>query len=361
MREFRHVDLATGLGGFTLAAHWAGFRTVAMCEIDRRRRAFLQKTWGIEVDPDLRTFDGTRYRGVELLTGGFPCQPVSRAGKRRGKADDRWLWDEGLRVLAEAEPDSVLFENPVGIIDMGIDGILSEMERIGYEVQPFDIPACAVDSPQLRHRIWIVGFRAVAYSGNGDDHGGRGPIGETASISGEHRARRQPRQSCRTDAPLRDMANDGERRRRKQESGRGSEGGTASGRDSQSDMANGTGTRHQRADSERGTAGRTPQRCANGELVHAEREREQRRGMQTEQPETAHGGIDRPNVSQWSGFVWVPCADDKFRRAADESFPVVNGLHRSLLEALGNTIVPEVAYQIIRAIKQTLTDYVAVC
>ncbi len=158
MNELTHLDTFSGLGGFALAARAAGFKTLAFCESDARCRRFLQKTWGLSIHDDIKTLDGTRYRGVTLLTGGPPCQPSSRAGQQRGEDDDRWLWDEALRVLAEALPLGVVFENPAGILDVGIDGILTEMERIGYAVQPFDIPACAVDSPQIRSRYWLVGF-----------------------------------------------------------------------------------------------------------------------------------------------------------------------------------------------------------
>jgi len=91
-----------------------------------------------------------------LLTAGVPCQPASLAGKRRGAKDDRWLWPEAIRVIGEARPRWALLENPVGIRTMGLDRIITELEAMGYTVGTVDIPACAVNSPQLRHRIWIV-------------------------------------------------------------------------------------------------------------------------------------------------------------------------------------------------------------
>jgi len=158
-----HIDLFTGLAGFSVAAAVNGVRTVAMCECDEFLAAGLGRAWpGVPVCRDVRKFDGRAYRRAWILTAGTPCQPASRAGEQRGAADDRWLWPETLRVLAESEPAWALFENPPGILDVGLDGILAEMGRLGYEVQPISVPACAVNSPQDRERIWVVGHRVEA-------------------------------------------------------------------------------------------------------------------------------------------------------------------------------------------------------
>jgi DNA (cytosine-5)-methyltransferase 1 len=114
-----HLDIFSGIGGFALAAQWAGFKTVAFCESDARCRAFLEKRWALPVHPDIRKLDGRNYTGISLVTGGPPCQPTSRAGKQGGEGDDRWLWPEALRVLGEAKPDCVVFENPPGILERG--------------------------------------------------------------------------------------------------------------------------------------------------------------------------------------------------------------------------------------------------
>jgi DNA (cytosine-5)-methyltransferase 1 len=105
---------------------------------------------------DIRQLDGKRFRGVWLLTGGFPCQPFSVAGKQRGAADDRFLWPEMLRVIAEARPTWVLGENVAGIINMELDRVLSDLENLGYSAWPIIIPACAVDAKHRRDRVWIV-------------------------------------------------------------------------------------------------------------------------------------------------------------------------------------------------------------
>ncbi len=120
---------------------------------------------------DIRSLDGSLFRGADLLTGGFPCQPVSVAGKRRGKEDDRWLWPEMLRVIKEARPRWVLAENVPGIIGMGLDDCLSDLETEGYETGTLIIPACAVNAPHRRDRVWIVANPEEQYSNGGNDNG----------------------------------------------------------------------------------------------------------------------------------------------------------------------------------------------
>ena len=106
--------------------------------------------------PDIFTLNGADYAGVDLLTGGFPCQPFSVAGKRLGKADDRAIWPEMLRVIREAKPAWIIGENVNGIVSMELDNILSDLEGIGYAAWPLVVPACAVDARHRRDRVWIV-------------------------------------------------------------------------------------------------------------------------------------------------------------------------------------------------------------
>jgi len=155
--KLTHIDLFSGIGGFSLAARWAGLDTIVFCERDKFCQKVLNKHWpGVPIHDDITTFDGTKYSNVFLLTGGFPCQPFSRAGKRRGKEDDRYLWPEMLRVISETKPHWVIGENVAGFVSMGLDGCISDLEREGYEVQAFVIPACAVKAPHRRDRVWIV-------------------------------------------------------------------------------------------------------------------------------------------------------------------------------------------------------------
>lgn len=244
-----HISLFAGIGGIDIAAGWAGFETVLFCEKDDYCQKVLKKHWpDVPIIGDIRNVtrkaieeiianttqlqkyasDNQRDKGapqihesgngcrsryiptrrtkvkdtrpVTLISGGFPCQPVSVAGKRKGKADDRWLWPEMLRVVSEIRPRPtwVIGENVAGVrgmditdslLDLGcetadkeseayseiLDGILTDLERIGYEVQSFLIPACGVNAPHRRYRAFIVAnsrskrLQRPIHSGNGQE------------------------------------------------------------------------------------------------------------------------------------------------------------------------------------------------
>jgi DNA (cytosine-5)-methyltransferase 1 len=156
-----HVDLFSGIGGFALAAKWAGFETTVFCEKDIYCQKVLHKHWpDVPIIDDIKDFNGTEYSGTTLLTGGVPCQPASEAGKRKGKKDDRWLWPEALRVIRESRPNWVVLENVRGLISLNggveFENLLLELETIGYEVRAFVVPACAVGASHRRDRVWII-------------------------------------------------------------------------------------------------------------------------------------------------------------------------------------------------------------
>lgn len=153
-----HLDLFSGFGGFALAAKWCGLKTIAFSEIDAYASKILARNFpGVPNLGDIRTANWALFRArVDLVTGGFPCQPFSVAGKRRGAADDRHLWPAMLRVIGCVRPAWVLAENVPGIIGMVLDEVCADLESIGFWVQPIVVPACAVDAPHRRERVWIV-------------------------------------------------------------------------------------------------------------------------------------------------------------------------------------------------------------
>ena len=203
-----HISLFSGIGGDTLAAQWAGFETVLFVENDKFCQKVLNKHWSdVPIIGDIKdvtkeTMENARCRNtrqcgkshqepdernskerptsqvgrpsgkpyaneltaahfspITLITGGFPCQPVSVAGKQRGKEDDRWLWPEMFRVIKEVRPTWVVAENVGGLIRMGIDDcISSDLENIGYTTESYIIPACAVNAPHRRDRVFIVAY-----------------------------------------------------------------------------------------------------------------------------------------------------------------------------------------------------------
>lgn len=156
----RHLDLFSGIGGFALAVRWAGGKTVGFVEQDEWCRRVLEKNFpGVPQKGDIHNVRGDEFGPVDLVTGGFPCQPFSIAGQRRGAEDDRALWPQMRRVIDEAQPRWVLGENVTGIISMELDTVLTDLEADGYAAWAVVVPAVAVDAPHRRDRVWIMAHR----------------------------------------------------------------------------------------------------------------------------------------------------------------------------------------------------------
>jgi DNA-cytosine methyltransferase len=162
----KHLDLFSGIGGFALGLQKVGFETVAFCDIEKYCQHLLKEKWnGVKIYNDVREITKERFEadGIEspeIITGGFPCQPFSVAGSRKGTDDNRHLWPEMFRIIKEFKPRWVIGENVRGIVSIQ-DGLVFEtvctdLESEGYEVQTFNIPAVGVGAPHKRERIWIV-------------------------------------------------------------------------------------------------------------------------------------------------------------------------------------------------------------
>lgn len=152
------LDLFSGIGGFSLGLERAGMETVAFCEFDPHARAILGKHWpDVPIHDDIRTLDATAYRGsIDIICGGFPCQPYSRSGKQLGANDGRDLWPQMLRIIRECRPRWVIGENSSNVLNMVFGQIKTDLEAIGYEVgEPLCIPAGAVNADHRRERAWI--------------------------------------------------------------------------------------------------------------------------------------------------------------------------------------------------------------
>ena len=205
------LDLFSGIGGFSLGLERAGMETVAFCEFDKKAQLVLKKHWpDVPIYDDVRTLNyeqlkkdgivgnsklhgpspsrdfrgaqgesdrqkknieqfkgsgrdsagdtGLKGQSIDLICGGFPCQPFSHAGKRQGDKDDRHLWPEYFRLIQEIRPRWVIGENVAGLISMGLDQVLSDLEGEGYSCQTVVVPACAVNAPHRRDRVWILAY-----------------------------------------------------------------------------------------------------------------------------------------------------------------------------------------------------------
>jgi len=157
----RHVDLCSGIGGFSLGFEWAGLSSpVLFCDIEEWSRKILAKHWpDVPIAKDVKELandpDGL-VPDCDILTAGYPCQPFSLAGERRGSEDDRHIWPYILSIVKAKRPSWCVYENVYGHVTMGLSEVLSDLEGEGYAARAFVVPACAVDAPHRRDRVWIV-------------------------------------------------------------------------------------------------------------------------------------------------------------------------------------------------------------
>ena len=219
-----HASLFSGIGAAELAAVWMGWKNLFHCEVDDFCNKILDYWFNDSIAyGDIRKTDFTPWRGkVDVLTGGFPCQPFSVAGSRKGAEDDRYLFPEMLRAISEIQPSWVVGENVTGIITMVLTGseakvaaegdmfgeshlfrknqhyvlydIIRSLECVGYEVQPFVIPACAVGAPHRRERIWIVAHRTDTRSENQQK---RTVVADTVGTAPDADGNRQGNGACK--------------------------------------------------------------------------------------------------------------------------------------------------------------------
>ena len=372
-----HLDLFSGIGGFAIAAQACGYTTIGFCEREPYAQQILKERFGAVLadaagqqdnrergdrkcgrnavgrnqqaarrrngqadnncagrchpilHPDIFTLNGADYAGVDLLTGGFPCQPFSVAGKRRGAEDDRAIWPEMLRVIGEAKPTWIIGENVAGIVTMELDNILSDLEALGYAAWPLVIPACAVDARHRRDRVWIV-----AHAGHLCGRGRAEPAGgERAQIADDGQAV----------ADAKRTRPQGQRIAGSTETG----GGSAERADEFATRRGDEDVAY--ADSQRGCVRQVYGEDAS-DAWESSRPRQRQDSRQLESAVCGMADGIPEGLDSGGGFCQWPEEDHETPR-------VTTGMkHRAhRLKGLGNAIVVQVATEIIRAISLTMT------
>lgn len=318
------MDLFAGIGGFALAERWMGWETKVCVEIDPYCQRILKHHFPkSEIHGDIKTFDGTKYRGtIDLITGGFPCQPFSSAGKRKGTSDDRYLWPEMLRVIREVAPRWIVGENVRGLVNWSgglvFEQVCADLEAEGYEVQPFILPACGVNAPHRRDRIWFVAHSNRVISGAGESTGFCGTEKPQSTLEKKRHNSEEP---CNT-GDLRTTPNSGGQGRKERQQIGGWE----------NEKENGA-----RLDvwSKRfGENGPTPNSDTS-------RRKEQFAATKSIEQESCSW---IPST-QWDNWPTVPPV-----RTINDGLS--SNMVRSAIKGAGNAIVPQVVYQIFKAIEQ---------
>ena len=334
----RHGSLFSGIGGFDLAAEWMGWENVFHCEWNEFGQKVLHHYWpNAETFTDITKSDFTKYANkIDILTGGFPCQPYSQAGKRQGKEDERHLWPEMLRAIREIKPKYIVGENVFGLLNwnggMVFDEVHTDLEFEGYEVQAVVIPAAAVNAPHGRDRVWFVATNTNRIS----DWGGtkqssaahkQGWSGETNSGIGVTREQQF----------VRDIASEGD-----------------------ATNANGDGFYKRNGNDEvNPSKGRINAQCntntgdVDGNVADADLPRFKTKGEQSEST-TQNKRIEHSR-SGWEQFpTQSPIC------GGDDGIPTeLDGItfskwRNESIKAYGNAIVPQVAYEIFKAIQRTI-------
>jgi DNA (cytosine-5)-methyltransferase 1 len=182
------LSLFAGIGGLELGLERAGMTTVGQVEIDEYCRRVLAKHWpDVPRHDDVRTavdwWRSERRPRVDVVCGGFPCQPVSEAGRRMAQQDERWLWPAMAELVSAVKPSWVVGENVPGLLTAGIEHVVADLERLGYRVRVGTISACAVGAPQTRERVFVLAHSVRLGCDQGrDQHRGNGSGAARASF-----------------------------------------------------------------------------------------------------------------------------------------------------------------------------------
>jgi DNA (cytosine-5)-methyltransferase 1 len=333
-----HGSLFSGIGGFDLAADWMGWENVFSCEKDDKANKVLEKNFpDVTHYRDIFELDATKYEGkIDIITGGFPCQPFSLAGKRKGRNDERYLWPEMLRIIRECKPSYVVGENVFGLVNMEngstLERICADLEGEGFTVESFIIPACAVQAWHRRDRIWII-----AYSNNRNERrtprrfqgkDGQGRLQEREQMVQPGSAGEAWFSTNTDNTRNRTFRSKGKQERQKIEQGRKDKSQSKFGGHSK-DVANANGIRPQESRESRGSMHK---KSSQKEKVH----RAFNDSIWEVKPRL---GRMVNGLSSWMDEPEISRVTNKSKGRADR------------LKQLGNAIVPQVAYEIFKIIE----------
>ncbi|KKN55718.1 hypothetical protein LCGC14_0579270 [marine sediment metagenome] len=309
-------SLFSGIGGFELAATCAGIKPLWSNEIDSFCCKVLRKNFDHEIiEKDIREIGKHNLKSVDIITGGFPCQPFSQAGKRKGTKDDRYLWSEMLRVIRELKPSYVIGENVAGLLSMEngktLENILIDLENEGYRTEIFTIPACAIGAWHRRDRIWII-----AYNGSWNTWGG--------DESKQAKMRRhEPRKNTKTSSSFSGQNNSGGISKRKLEA---------------------TITLENASNA-------TSKRLERKKWIQKSKRFDQR-GKNATNPNHTNRKEQWKQKSNQKELTTIRC--DSWWEVEPNVGRVANGIPGRVdrLKGLGNAIVPQVAYELFKVIKE---------
>lgn len=318
-----HIDLCSGIGGFALGFQWAGLsKPVLFCDIEPWSRKILKKHWpDVPIAEDVKELasdpDGLIPRTdpkKTILTAGYPCQPFSHAGKRLGQEDDRHIWPYILQIVAQKRPAFCVFENVYGHVSMGLDQVLLDLEGQGYASRTFIVPACGVDAPHRRDRVWIVA--------------------NASGVRCETRGAKQSLQRLGTSGKARRQALDGQRN---------AEDRTAKDVANTEVMHSNVSTKH----TEQGQRQEPQSRDSSGEVTVANTDSQRGRRRNTQRQDAEDAGQPsrhtRDNTRGMESWLTEPSVGR-----------VAHGIPKRVdrLRGLGNAIVPQIAMKIGEAIRQ---------
>ena len=321
----RHVDLCSGIGGFALGFEWAKLsKPVLFCDIEPWSRQILAKHWpDVPIADDVKELandpDGL-VPDCDILSAGYPCQPFSLAGERRGTEDDRHIWPYIFSIIQRKRPSFCVFENVYGHVSMGLDEVLSDLEGESYAARAFIVPACAVDAPHRRDRLWII-CRNVA---NTDNSGDRASRRRTDSIRQKVKQRQEKQSQSKSSGSRKDVAD------------------TDSTYQSGRSIPGRVQTQHDNIDSTSSNGG--SKNVANSYSKGLQGQRRQHELVSQREAEHAVG---RGGKEVRVGDFWK--SEPRVGRVA-------NGIPRRVdrLKGLGNAIVPQIAMRIGLTIKETI-------